>query len=131
MQDDPHATPIQRLNALSRKKQTAFLALFAGAFNSIHIYRHKDGRAPLRPFWGKAECEWVEDWQDFYFREVVDLGFMKPEKAKEGPALGIGNGKEWTFEIWDMWVTEDGFAAREAYWDTWKAELAEDLAAQK
>lgn len=115
-------TPLQKLRNLPRDKQRAFLALFAGARTHITIYRHKDGTVK-RPKWGKAECEWVEDWQAFYFRELVDLGFMKPEKLHTFTALGMGNGTDWTGEEWEMQITDDGFAAREAWWADWRARI--------
>lgn len=120
--DKPITTPLERLQSLPKVKETAFLALFAGAKTHIVIYRHKDG-AVREPFWGKAECEWVEDWENFYFRELVDLGLMKPEKLRNFPALGMGDGTDWIGEEWKMQITDEGFDAREAWWKDWSEKV--------
>ena len=121
----PPAPPLDRLRSLPKEKVSAFLALFAGARSYITIYQHEDGTV-RPPSWGKAECEWIEDWKGFYFGELVELGFMQPERVREFPALGMGNGKEWRGEEWCMRITDDGHDAREAYWAGWKARIEEE-----
>ena len=122
MVEQAQTTPLQRLQALSPVKEAAFLALFAGARSYITIFRHKGGTVKP-PHWGKAECEWVDDWEDFYFRELVDLGLMKPKKERTFSALGLGDGTDWTGEEWEMLLTDEGFSACEAWWADWKDQV--------
>lgn len=111
-------TALEKFQALPDDKRSAFLALFAGAFRHIMIFINADG-TKRPPFWGKAECEWIKDWENFYFKELPDLGFMKPRMEEEGVAKGSTPGTTW--QKWDMLITDEGHDAREAYWDDWKA----------
>lgn len=101
MKTEPQMTPLDSLNSLDRTKHTAFLALFAGAHSCITIFTKADGRK-IAPNFGKAECEWVEDWENFYFKELVDLGLMKPELINEGIAKGGSLGETW--QEWKMQI---------------------------
>ena len=121
-QPKTETTPLERLHALPKVKETAFLALFAGAHSRITIFTKADGRKGA-PHWGKAECEWVEDWENFYFHELVDLGLMKPELIKEGVAKGGSPGETW--QEWKMQITDEGFDAREAWWADWEKKVKE------
>lgn len=109
-------TPLEKLKSLDRTKQTAFFALFAGARQNITIYRNTESEEVRRPFFGKAECEWVDDWLDFYGRELPELGLttwtLDPEVK---PALGMAPG--WTYQKAAWGITDAGWEARETYWD--------------
>lgn len=107
-------TPLDRLYSLERTKQRAFLALFAGARHTVQVTRRGDTGEVCPPSWGKAECGWVDDWHDFYARELPELGLSEFVEEEPRPALGMVAGST----CWNVTViiTEDGWAAREAYW---------------
>lgn len=107
-------TPLERLEALDRTKQGAFLALFAGARRTVQVARRGDTGEIIPPTFGKAECGWVDDWRDFYGRELPELGLLEFVEEEPRPALGMVDGST----CWNVTViiTEDGWKAREAYW---------------
>lgn len=113
MSADKTTDALERLNALPRDKRSAFLALFAGAHREISIFISPEGLKE-RPFFGKAECEWVEDWEDFYTRELPALGWIKFIPTEPKPALGMKPG--WTYINAVIEITEDGWNARESFW---------------
>jgi hypothetical protein len=103
-------SPLEKLDALDRTKQSAFLGLFAGASGQWHTRSDTDAM----PFTGKHECQQVEPWRDFWQRELVDLGFITFEESEPFPTPGA------IFDsstIITIGVTDEGRAAREAYWD--------------
>lgn len=107
-------TPLDRLETLDRTKQHAFLALFAGARHTVQVSRRGDTGEIIPPSWGKAECGWVDDWQDFYGRELPQLGLIEFFEEEPRPAPGMVAGSTcWNVSVI---ITEDGRAAREAYW---------------
>lgn len=99
---------LEDLLAMTTTKRSAFLGLFAGANRS---WRSFNGEAPNI---GKAECEWVDDWRDFYSRELVDLGWLTFTESEPRPALGMAPGS--TVTSIDIEITADGRNIREAYW---------------
>lgn len=102
-------------DALNRKEQTAFLALFGGA--SFPWTMYDDGKCP---FIGKAECEWVENWRDFYSKRLVDAGLFYWEEGDSGLALGMvlkDNGEYHTWTKVDCGPTNLGLEVRNAYWN--------------
>ena len=103
------------IDALPREERTAFLALFAGARFPWTIY--DDGKAP---FIGKAECEWVEDWRDFYANRLPAAGLFFWREGETGPALGMvrkANGEYHNWTRVDCGPTELGWQVREAWWN--------------
>lgn len=107
-------TPLEKLEGLDRTKRHAFLALFAGARMPIQVLTGPDGKEwPV--MFGKAECEWVDDWRDFYGRELGELGFATFSETEPRRALGAAPGSMWTHVT--ITITEEGWLAREAYWN--------------
>lgn len=104
---------LEKLDSLSRKKQSAFLGLFAGAVLTAQVARQADG-VEFGPSFGKYECEDVADWRDFYGRELPSLGLTTFHQTEPRPALGMMPGSVvWNVEIG---ITDEGLAAREEYW---------------
>jgi hypothetical protein len=112
-------TPLEELNTLTRTERTAFLAFFAGARSNLFGSRCGDTGQERPPSFGKAECEWVDDWRDFWGRKLVELGFVTFEETEPREAKGMIAGST----CWDIYirVTEKGFQAREDYWTDWRA----------
>lgn len=105
------AIHLEKFDALTSDKQNAFLALFAGARHNIMIFINPDGKRE-RPHFGKAECEWIDDWEDFYTRELPSLGWIKFEIITDPkPALGMKPG--WTYIEAQIEITPDGQSTRE------------------
>lgn len=114
MKDDIKAG-LAFIDALDQTERTAFLGLFAGARFPWTIY--DDGRGP---FIGKAECEWVEDWRDFYAVRLPAAGLFLWEEGETGPALGMvkkPNGEMHNWTRIDCCPTQLGWKVREAWWD--------------
>lgn len=107
------ANGLKFLDSLSSTEQTAFLGLFAGARFPWTTY--SEGRAP---FIGKAECEWVDDWREFYGKRLRDAGLFRFEEGEPKPALGMAPGN--TFTNIDCGPTDLGFDVREAWWSRWR-----------
>lgn len=101
------------IDSLCRQEQTAFLGLFAGC---RFPWKSFDGR---QPFMGKAECEWVDDWQDFYGRRLKDAGLFHFEAS---PARPNADGSLQVVEI-DCGPTRLGLQVREAWWARFNREL--------
>lgn len=104
-----------KLNSLSRDKRTAFLAFCASHGRHINLASidGRDGRLRY-PDFGKAECGWIDDPRDFWTRELPALGLVECEETEPKPALGMAPGSVcWRVEVS---VTDEGRAAREAYW---------------
>lgn len=111
-------TPLDKLNTLDRTERNAFLAFFAGARGTMQGSRRGDTGEEIKPFFGKAECGWVDDWRDFWGRKLVELGFVTFEEGDPTPALGMVQGSVcWTIEIR---ATDEGLQAREDYWADWR-----------
>lgn len=110
-------TPLEKLNSLDEKEQDAFLAFFAGARGNLFGSRRGDTGEEMKPKFGKAECEWVSDWRDFWGRKLVELGFVTFKQTNHKPALGMVPGST----CWDIQirVTDEGWQAREDYWADW------------
>lgn len=105
-------TPLERLESLDRNKQTAFLALCAAPRRNCQAARSSERE--YLPDFGKAECGWIDDWRDFYQRELVALGLINLHEGMPRPAIGMHPGSV----CWDVsiGITEDGIAARDAYY---------------
>lgn len=101
------------IKALPTSEEDAFLALFAGARFS---WKSFNGQAPRI---GKAECEWVSDWRDFYGVRLKNAGLFYFDEGVPKPALGMAPGST-CVEI-DCGPTELGYAVREAWWADWNA----------
>lgn len=100
------------VNALDRTEQSAFLALFAGCrFPWISF----NGKPPTM---GKAECEWVDDWREFYGERLKTAGLFRFEEGEPKPALGMAPGS--TFVEIDCGPTKLGRDVREAWWAEWQ-----------
>lgn len=105
-------------DAMAPKEQTAFLALFAGASFPWTIY--DNGRAP---FIGKAECEWVDDWREFYSERLPAAGLFRWVEGKSGDALGMILKADGSYHRWthvDCGPTVLGRQVRDEYWSRWK-----------
>ncbi len=98
------------IDALPVVEQRAFLGLFAGARSPWSAY--SDGRCPMI---GKAECEWVDDWRDFYQRKLPGAGLLTFEESEPKPALGATPGT--TYTTIHVHATDLGRAVREAWWN--------------
>lgn len=85
------------LDALPVVERRAFLGLFAGARSPWRA--RSDGGCPMI---GKAECEWVDDWRDFYGRKLPGAGLITFEE--EGDLIFVH-------------ATDLGRAVREAWWN--------------
>jgi len=110
----PDSDQIAKLDAMPRDKQAAFLALFAGAWLAFPIFISPEGHKQ-RPGFGKHECEQIDDWEDFYTRELPALGWIKFVTTGEPmPALGGRPGE--TYINAAIKITEDGWKVREEYW---------------
>jgi hypothetical protein len=83
------------LDGLDATERGAFLGLFAGAKERWIVW--KGGGLTT----GKAECEWVEDWRDFYGRKLADAGLVT--FREEGGSAYCS-------------PTDLGRAVREAWW---------------
>lgn len=106
--------PLEKLESLARTKKLAFLGLFAGARMSIHVFTRPDGKEfPVK--FGKTECELIDDWRDFYKRELPSLGLTTFTETEPRPALGMSPGS--TFTLVTVGITDEGWQAREAYWE--------------
>lgn len=111
------------IDGLSRKEQSAFLGLFAGARFPWTSY---NGRAP---FIGKAECEWVDDWRDFYGERLKNAGLFRfNENSEPKPAPGMNPPGSTYVEI-DCGPTDLAWEVREAWWKRWSERIAEQEAA--
>lgn len=106
-------TPLEKLDALPLREQGAFLALFSGAFAEVIVTRNSVTGEQGHPFFGKAECEWVP-FEEFWLQKLPALGFVTVESTDWRPALGMAPG--WTYAYHTFTVTEEGLAARDAYW---------------
>ncbi len=109
------------IDSLDPTELNAFLGLFAGARFPWTIY--DDGTAPRI---GKAECEWVEDWRDFYANRLPAAGLFRWQEGESGPALGMirkADGSHHTWTRIDCGPTELGRAVRTAWWERWKARV--------
>lgn len=106
-------TPLERLNSLSQKEQTAFLAFFAGARRTLQGSWRADTGTAIRPSFGKAECEWVDF--DLWRYKLPGLRLTTYEEGPRKVALGMSPGSV----FWEIHIgaTEDGREARESYWE--------------
>ena len=111
----PVKTGLKFIDSLPRREQNAFLALFAGA---RFPWKSFNGR---QPFIGKAECEWVDDWRDFYGERLKKAGLFRFEVGEPRPALGMAPGST-CVEI-DCGPTGLGYLVREAWWERQKAKF--------
>ena len=107
-------TPLEKLDSLEVIEQNAFLAFFAGACGSLRVFRRGDTGEEIRPSFGKAECEWVP-FREFWQKRLVALGFVEFEESEPRPAFGMVAGS--TFTDVTIRITDEGYAAREAYWE--------------
>jgi hypothetical protein len=97
---------------LTRQERTAFLALFAGAWRCLRVFKNETTGKEQPVCFGKAECEWVpfrETWQHRFPR----LGLTTFVESAPKPALGMAPGWVWT-EV-HIGVTEFGHNVREAF----------------
>jgi len=69
-EEDAIAAGLAFIDGLDRTERTAFLGLFAGA---RFPWTSFNGGKPTT---GKAECEWVDDWRDFYGVRLVAAGLF-------------------------------------------------------
>ena len=96
------------IDALNITERRAFLGLFAGASQTV---TSNNGDCPMM---GKAECERVTDWRDFYGERLPAAGLTTfstkppyhPSFAREG----------WMAQEVDISPTALGCAVREAWW---------------
>lgn len=119
-------TPLERLDALDRTKRNAWLAFFAGARWEMFGSKNGDTGKEYPPHFGKAECEWVDDWRDFWGRELVELGFVTFEETEPRPARGMVPGST----CWDIRITPtaEGREAREAWWQRHREAVDREMA---
>lgn len=102
-------TPLEKLNSLDRDKHSAFLAFCTSqARGDVVSFNGKC------PHFGKAECQWLDDWREFWERELPALGFTTFAEGEPKPALGMVAGS--TFTEIQIHITAEGWEAREAYW---------------
>lgn len=97
------------IDSLDRDERSAFLALFAGARSELTSF---NGGCPT---FGKAECEWVKDWLDFYRDRLAAQGLVAFQLGEARPALGMGPPN--TFRDVLIAPTDMGYLVREAWWD--------------
>lgn len=109
-------TPLDRLKSLDYRKQRAFLALFAGARTDWQTRSDTDAM----PFTGKSECEWIKPWRAFWQDELPALGLVTFTESAPFPTPGAIYDSGTTITIG---VTDDGRAAREAWWADWRAKV--------
>jgi hypothetical protein len=102
-------TPLERLKSLNVQRQRAFLALFAGASAQWHTRSDTDAM----PMTGKAECEWVQPWRDFWQFELPGLGLITFDESEPQPAPGAIYDSSTTITIG---ITDEGRQAREEWW---------------
>jgi len=104
-------TPLDRFLSLPMKERTAFLAFFAGARCNLQGSWQADKNLARTPSFGKAECEWVDF--DFWRYKLPGLRLTTYAEGEPRCALGMVPGSV----VWDITigVTEDGWAARDAY----------------
>ena len=97
------------LDAMPSTERRAFLGLFAGARRNLTSFNGKP------PSFGKAECEWVADWRNFYGVRLPAAGLTTFGESEPRPALGMAPGSTFT----DVFVipTELGRRVRQAWWD--------------
>lgn len=107
-------TPLERLMSLSRQEQGAFLALFAGGRTELQGFWRSDTEEEMMPSFGKAECEWV-DFRKVWCGKLPGLRLIQIEEGPRKCALGSFPGSA----VWPITITitEDGWSAREAYWE--------------
>jgi hypothetical protein len=117
-------TPLERLNSLERDERTAFLAFFAGGRSELRGSWSADTGKEHAPLFGKAECEWVSF--DLWRLKLPGLRLTQYEEGPRKTALGMTPGSV----VWPIYitVTEDGRAAREAYWSKWREDVAANAA---
>lgn len=118
MSEQQIAAGLAFIDSLDVTERRAFLGLFAGARFPWTIY---DNGKP--PFIGKAECEWVEDWRDFYAHRLPAAGLFSWSEGESGPALGMIRKPDGEMHTWtriDCGPTELGRLVREAWWARWK-----------
>ena len=115
-------TPLQRLKSLSTKEQNAFLALFAGGRCNLQGAYRADTGQTIPVSFGKAECEWVDF--DLWRYKLPGLRLTNYSEGPRRVALGMAPGSV----VWDITieVTEDGWEARNAYWDQWQKDVHGD-----
>lgn len=128
MSDKPSEAEIAKglafIDELDPTERLAFLGLFAGARYPWRTY--DNGEAP---FIGKAECEWVEDWRDFYLKRLTDAGLFEWSEGESGPALGMvrkENGDYHTWTVIDCRPSDLGYWVREAWRDRFNNKLVAD-----
>lgn len=109
------------IDALDRVERTAFLAMFAGARCRVVSFNGE------RPSFGKAECEWVEEWRDFYGVRLSGAGLVAFEEEAPKPALGMHKGSTYINLV--IAATGLGYAVREAWWKRWNEQV--DAAAEQ
>lgn len=106
-------TPLERLDSLDMSERHAFLAFFAGARSDLTVFVSGNTGKEVAPKFGKAECEEVP-FREFWQHKLPALGLTTFEEGPPKPALGAVAGS--TFTEVRIGVTEDGSAAREAWW---------------
>lgn len=106
-------TPLERLESLTRQEQSAFLALFAGARGTLQGAWRADTQTIVPITFGKAECGWVDF--DFWRFKLPGLRLTTYEEGPRRCALGMAPGSV----VWPIHIeaTDDGRAARKAYWN--------------
>lgn len=102
------------IDALDSVERNAFLGLFAGALTEWQTLSTLLGC----PMIGKAECQWVDDWRDFYSVRLKMAELVYFDESKPKPALGDAPGA--TFTIIHCGPTDLGWSVREAYWKRWQ-----------
>lgn len=96
------------LRDLTDTERHAFMAWFAGGNTHVTKYANRD-----LVFFGKAECEWVPF--DFWLTKLPALGLITITEERRGIAKGAIGQPE--FVEYEITATDDGFDAREAWWN--------------
>lgn len=99
---------LSSLRNLTSTERNAFLGWFAGGNTHVTKYANHDF-----VFFGKAECEWVPF--DFWLTKLPALGLITITEERRGIAKGAIGQPE--FVEYKITATDDGFDAREAWWN--------------
>jgi hypothetical protein len=105
-------TDLEKYDYMEIGKRSAFRGLFHGARLYLTVFTSPEGKKTI-PMFGKAECEHVEDWEDFYSRELPQLGWIKFEWIGE-PRIALGMRDGWTYVNAKITITDAGFEVMRA-----------------